>query len=138
MAYTPQFSAQLPSTLPLKVLLVDDSEDFLSSAQGFLADESWLEIAGCSLTGRDAIQQVDKLHPDLVLMDMRMPEMNGIEATRHIKAQPNAPRVIIITLHDDQDYGAMAREARADGFVSKMDFGDRLIPAIRQMFALSN
>ncbi|MCP4516579.1 MAG: response regulator transcription factor, partial [Delftia sp.] len=72
---------------------------------------------------------------DLVLMDLAMPGMSGLEATRQIKARPSGPRVIILTLYDSPEYRAAAQELGADGFVIKSEFFDQLQPAIHTLFA---
>jgi DNA-binding NarL/FixJ family response regulator len=120
---------------PISVLLVDDNPDFLKSVARFLSADPQIVIAGSVLSGREALEQIESLHPDLVLMDLTMPGMNGLEATRLIKAQPDAPCVIILTLHDNAEYRAAAKIVRADGFVAKSEFGTQLEPLIR---ALSN
>jgi DNA-binding NarL/FixJ family response regulator len=94
-----------------------------------------IEIVGRALSGRDALEQVALLHPDLVLMDLAMPEMNGLEAARRIKVQPDAPRVVILTLYDNPEYHAVAGAVGADGFVAKSEFGTQLLPLIHKLFA---
>jgi PAS domain S-box-containing protein len=121
--------------MPIRILLVDDSPGFLQSAASFLSADPLFEIVGLALSGRDALEQVAQLHPDLVLMDLAMPEMNGLEATRHIKAQPGGPRVVILTLHDNPEYQAAAQAVGADGFVAKSEFGAQLLPLIHGLFA---
>src|SRR5258707_7117449 len=100
-----------------RVLLVDDSPEFLESAVNFLAADPAIEVVGRAFSGRGAMEQLPVLKPDLVLMDVSMPEMNGLEATRRIKAQDEELRVILLTLHDNPEYRAAARAAKADGFV---------------------
>ncbi len=119
---------------PLRVLLVDDSHDFLESAARFLSAYPRLEIVGCALSGQHAWELVTRLRPDLVLMDLAMPGMNGLEATSQIKAQPGAPRVVILTLHDNAEYRMAAEAVRADGFIAKSDFGTQLLPLIHTLF----
>lgn len=130
----------------VRILLVDDSLAFLKSAARFLSEEetrlkgspevapatslSKLKIVGWALSGREALEQIPQLYPDLVLMDLAMPEMNGLEATRCIKTQPNAPYVIILTLNDSAEYRAAAETVGADGLISKSEFGTALLPLI--------
>ncbi len=113
-----------------RILLVDDSPDFLDALAAFLAPEPELQVVGRSLTGPDAVAQVEVLKPDVVLMDLDMPEMDGLQATRLIKVRPGAPRVIIVTLHDNAEYRAQALAARADGFVVKSELVSELLPLI--------
>ena len=118
---------------PLRILLVDDNAQFLDVAARTLAAVPSIEIVGRALSGRDALEQVTQLQPDLVLMDVPMPNMNGLEATRHIKAQPGAPRVVILTLHDAPEYRAAAEAVGADDFVSKAEFNAQVLPLIRAL-----
>src|SRR5947209_7676508 len=120
---------------PRRVLLVDDSVEFLDSASHFLAADPRIEIIGRACSGRGALEEVPRLKPDLVLMDLAMPEMNGLEATRQLKARPDGPRVILLTLYDDPEYRAAAAAVQADGFVSKSDLGLHLLPLIHNLFA---
>lgn len=76
-----------------------------------------------------------KLCPNLVLMDLAMPRMNGLEATRHIKAQPSAPYVVILTLNDSSEYRLASEAVGADGFVTKSEIGTTLLPLIDSLFA---
>jgi DNA-binding NarL/FixJ family response regulator len=120
--------------LPLRILLVDDSPIFLESATRFLAMDARLEIVGQVLSGGEALEQVPRLCPDLVLMDLAMPGINGLEATRQIKAQPSAPHVVILTLNDSNEYRAAAEAVGADGFVTKSEIGTALLPLIHSLF----
>jgi DNA-binding NarL/FixJ family response regulator len=127
--------AETPSALhTLRVLLVDDSWDFLGSAEHFLSTEPYLKIVGYASSGQEAIEQVKLLRPDLVLMDVAMPHMNGLAATRLIKALSEKPRVIILTVHNQPEYQAAAEAAGADGFISKSDFGSQLLPLVNSLF----
>ena len=118
-----------------RVLLVDDSPEFLDSAAHFLNTDPRIEIVGRAFSGRGALEKVPVLKPDLVLMDLSMPEMNGLDATRELKSDPQAPRVIILTLHDNPEYRAAATAVHADGFISKTELDLQLLPLIRQLFA---
>ncbi len=119
---------------PIRVLLVDDSPVFLNSVACFLSTDPAIQVVGRALSGRGALEQVSSLQPELVLMDLSMPEMSGLEATRLIKAQPDAPRVVILTLYDYPPYRAACQAVGADGFVSKAELGMRLVPQIHALF----
>jgi DNA-binding NarL/FixJ family response regulator len=119
----------------LRVLLVDDSPEFLESAARFLALHQELRIVGRAASGQAALEQVATLNPDLVLIDLAMPGMNGLEATRQIKAQPTAPRVVIMTLYDVAEYRTAARGASADGFIAKSSIRSQLLPMLAGIFA---
>jgi DNA-binding NarL/FixJ family response regulator len=118
----------------VRTLLVDDSPEFLGAAARFLATDPQIEIVGHALSARKAIEEVARLQPDLVLMDVAMPEMNGFAATRHIKERSNPPRVIVLTLYDNDEYRAQAQAAGADGFVAKSEFGTQLLPLIHTLY----
>ncbi|MEI2582541.1 response regulator [Scytonema sp. PRP1] len=120
---------------PLRILLVDDSLTFLKSATRFLAMDKRLEVVGSVLSATEALELIPLLCPDLVLIDLAMPEMNGLEATRLIKAQPNAPYVIFLTLNDSNEERAAAKVVGADGFVTKSEFSSSLLPLIDSLFA---
>jgi DNA-binding NarL/FixJ family response regulator len=114
----------------IRILLVDDNPEFLSAASHFLTTDPEIEIVGFANSGRSALEQVKRLEPDVVLMDLAMPDMNGLEATSRIKAQAKAPYVVILTLYDNQEYRAQAMAANANGFIAKSDFGTQLLPLI--------
>ncbi len=118
----------------VRTLLVDDSAEFLGAATRFLATDPQIKVVGHALSAREAIDEVTRLQPDLVLMDVAMPEMNGFMATRQIKGRPNPPRVIVLTLYDNDEYRAQAQAAGADGFVAKSEFGTQLLPLIHALY----
>lgn len=121
----------------IRVLLVDDNPEFLKSASEFLALQPSLQVVGCAVSGDEALVQIPRLAPHLILMDWAMPEMSGLEATRLIKAKKNAPYVVILTLHNIRQYRSAAQLAGADGFISKAEWSTQLMPLIRQLFAAS-
>ncbi len=118
----------------VRILLVDDNPEFLGAAVRFLAADPQIEIVGQALSARQAIAEVARLQPDLVLMDVAMPETNGFMATRQIKKRPKPPRVIVLTLYDNDEYRAQAQAAGADGFVAKSEFGTQLLPLIHTLY----
>lgn len=116
----------------LRILLVDDSQVFLRSITRFLeAMDARLEVVGYVLSAEDALDCVLRSHPDLVLMDLAMTKMNGLEATRLIKALPNAPYVVILTLNGNREYCTASITVGADGFVTKSEVGTVLLPLIQ-------
>ncbi len=120
--------------LPIRVMLVDDNLDFLRSAKNFLKLIPTLQLICSVTTGQEALDQIPTLKPNLVLMDWAMPEMSGLETTRQIKARKDAPRVVILTMYDFPQYRKAAQSAGADGFISKSDWIDQLIPIIQHLF----
>lgn len=105
----------------LKVLLADDSEEFAAAARRHLETQQGIEVVGHARDGTEAVAQSEALKPDLVLMDVVMPGMNGIEATRRIRGLPQVPRVIVMSLHDNDEYRRGAVESGADAFLAKSD-----------------
>ena len=110
----------------LRVLLVDNNIEFLELAAQHLAADPTIEVVGSAMSGREALEQVSNLSPDVVLVDLAMPGMNGLELTRRLKALPHPPCVIIVTLYDEPEYRAAALAAQADAFVAKADFYEQV------------
>lgn len=118
----------------ITTLLVDDSTVFLDSASRFLETDERVKIVGRAASGIEALNQVARLRPDVVVIDMAMPGMSGLDATRQIKAGPDAPLVVIATMHDHAEMRAAATSANADGFVPKSRFCLELLPLIKNLF----
>ena len=127
----------LPRGQPINVLIVDDSSSFLVTLIRYLEQRPELKVIGVSHSGLQAVEQVAISHPDLVLMDVKMAEMNGLEATIEIKARPKAPRVILMTVFDTLGYRKAAVDAGADGFVGKSRLRAELFPSIEKLFSSS-
>jgi two-component system invasion response regulator UvrY len=118
----------------LRILLVDDNQAFLDLAARELATDARVQIVGRAQSAEDALLQVQRARPDLVLLDIALPRMNGLEATRQIKACLDPPRVVLVTLHDSSDYRAAGMAAGADGFIPKEDFDTQISPLIETLF----
>ncbi|MEI6152853.1 MAG: response regulator transcription factor, partial [Deltaproteobacteria bacterium] len=118
----------------IRTLIVDDSNVFLESVEYYLATFPYVQVVDKAASGSEAIEKIEKYKPDLVLMDIDMPEMNGLEVTRHVKMQSDAPFIIIVSYHNGNEYKALAIDAGADGFVSKVDFALNVMPLIDSMF----
>jgi two-component system response regulator NreC len=121
------------SVQSVRVLVVDDSSDFLVWAIRFLCLDARIKVVGSATSGFDAIEQVALLHPDVVLMDVSLPDMTGLQVTRQIKALPDPPCVIISTLYDNPEYRAAAEDVHADGFITKSEFGTGMLPMIHKL-----
>lgn len=122
--------ASAPATGPLRVLIVDDHKLVRSGFAMILAVEADLEVVGQAEDGGGAVRLAGELRPDVVLMDVQMPGMDGIEATRQIVAE-GLGRVIILTTFDHDDYLFDALEAGASGFLLKNADPDTLVDAVR-------
>jgi DNA-binding NarL/FixJ family response regulator len=119
---------------PIRTLLADDNPAFLASLLRFLADRPGVQVLGTARSGREALLFLAQHHPDLVLLDLTMPDLNGLEVLTLLKAQPNAPRVIMLTLHDEPELRRASREAGADDYVTKVEIPERLLPAVEALF----
>jgi DNA-binding NarL/FixJ family response regulator len=115
----------------IRVLLADDQRLVRSGFRMILKAEPGVEVVGEAADGREAIAQARALGPDVVLMDVRMPNLDGIEATRRIVGEPEAPRVIVLTTFDEDEYVFGALRAGASGFLLKDAPEDQLVAAIR-------
>ncbi|MCL1587603.1 MAG: response regulator transcription factor [Actinomycetia bacterium] len=123
--------------MPLRVLVVDDQALVRAGFTMILNSEADIEVVGEAENGRDAIDQVDALEPDVVLMDIRMPVMDGIAATAIIcdSEGPDVPRILMLTTFDLDDHIHAALRAGASGFLLKDTPPDDLINAVRVVAA---
>jgi two-component system response regulator NreC len=115
----------------IRVLLVDDHAMFREGVRSLLEGEPDLEVVGEVEDGRQAVQTALSLAPDVVLMDITMPQLDGIEATRQIRAGNDAIKVLILTMHDNEDVFFRSISAGASGYVLKRSGGLELMSAIR-------
>jgi two-component system, NarL family, response regulator NreC len=103
----------------IKVLVVDDHTLVRQGIRSLLALADDIEIVGEAADGREAVEKVGQLAPDVVLMDLAMPNMGGLEATRRIRRQFPATKVLVVTQYDDSEYVIPVIEAGARGFITK-------------------
>jgi DNA-binding NarL/FixJ family response regulator len=118
----------------IRVLLVDDSEAFLEAATKFLQALAGVEVVARAASGAEALTQAEALKPDLILLDVVMPGMSGIEAARLVRQGDHAPKVVVLTLHNTDAYRDCAARAGADGFVAKDDLVAKLPALIGTLF----
>lgn len=115
------------------VLVVDDHAMVRSGLVSMLAGDPEIEVIGEANSGEDAIEQIKRVNPDLVLMDIRMPGMDGLAATRVIKETAPGVSVIIVTMYADADYLFEAIKVGAAGYVLKDSTKDQLVGAVRNV-----
>jgi DNA-binding NarL/FixJ family response regulator len=121
----------VPAATDLQVVIADDQLLLRAGFRKLLDGEDGLEVVGDAGDGQEAVAIVDRLHPDVVLMDIRMPVMDGIEATRRISQRAPGTAVLVLTTYDLDEYVFAALEAGASGFLLKDCPPDELVAAIR-------
>jgi DNA-binding NarL/FixJ family response regulator len=114
-----------------RVLVVDDQAMVREGFGALLAAHEGLEVVGHAADGEEAVEAVDRLSPDVVLMDVRMPRLDGLAATRRIIARHDAVRVLVLTTFDVDDYVYEALRAGASGFLLKDAPAEELVRAVR-------
>ena len=117
-------------TAPVRVLIVDDDALMRAGLRGVLSSDAAIEVVGEAGDGRDAIYRARLLNPDVVLMDVRMPDLDGISATRELIAASPEIRVVVLTTFEQDDYIFGALSAGASGFLLKRSKPEELLTAI--------
>jgi DNA-binding NarL/FixJ family response regulator len=117
--------------LSIRILLADDHALLRDGLRSILARERDVEVVGEAADGRAAVDQARKLAPDVVVMDVGMADLNGIEATRRIRSASPNTRVLALSTHSDRRYVAGMLDAGASGYVVKVSAYDELIRAVR-------
>ena len=115
-----------------RILLADDHRVLLDALQTTLEQQADLEVVGTVTNGREAIELVDELVPDVVVIDVGMPELNGVDATRRITKDHPRTRVVALSTHRDGKHVMAMLDAGASAYVLKAEAGDELLTAIRK------
>jgi|CZKM01.1.fsa_nt_gi two-component system response regulator NreC len=115
----------------LRILLADDHKMVRDGLRLLIDSQRDMRVVGESGNGKQALQQARDLKPDVVVMDLSMPELNGLQATERLKAERSASKVVALTVHEDASYLLQLCKAGAVGYVLKRSAGDDLIHAIR-------
>ena len=120
---------------PIEVVLADDHALVRRGTREILEEDPGIRVVGEAENGVEAVALVERLHPHVALLDVSMPEMNGVEATRRIRTAVPATRVVMLTVHDDDEYVWEAVRAGASGYVLKDVGVGELIDAVRAVAA---
>jgi len=120
-------------TKPISVLLVDDNPNFLRIATRFLQQHDDIVVVGAAGGGREALALARELQPDIVLIDLAMPGLSGLETIPRLRAMLPGVGIIALTMLDTNSYRQAALEAHANDFVPKASLDTDLLPAIRQV-----
>lgn len=119
----------------IRVLLADDHTMVRRGLAALLTENGEVEIVAEAENGREAVEKTLETHPEVVIMDISMPEMTGIEATRALKEQNPEVRILALSMYDRNEYIRQAIKAGADGYILKTDAPDMLVEATRQIAA---
>ncbi len=121
--------------MSINVLIVDDHAVMAEGLRALIDAQTDLAVTGCVADGRQALHCVTELLPDVVVMDIAMPELNGIEATHLIHERAPATQVVILSMHSNQEYVLRALQSGARGYVLKKNAADEVLSAIRAVHA---
>ena len=117
---------------PARVVIADDHGLVREGLRAVLEGEPDIEVVGEAEDGTEALEVCRRVHPDLILMDVRMPEVDGLEATRRIKEEMPTTSVVMVTMHENPDYLLEAIRAGAAGYILKDASAERLVEAVRR------
>ncbi len=127
----PKRDAGYPAAGTVRILLVDDHAVLRAGLEAIIDFESDMEVVGNAGTGEEALELIPKLTPDVVVMDLDMPGMGGLETTRRVAALKDPPKVLILTSHAEDNFVLPVLEAGGSGFLSKRGPDEDLLRAIR-------
>lgn len=121
--------------MSIRIMIIDDHGVIRAGLNALLSAEADLEVVGTAANGYEALALMEQIRPNLMLMDVSMPDINGIELTRQLKARYANLHVIILTVHEDESLLQEALEAGASGYIVKRAIGSELIDAIRTVWS---
>jgi two-component system response regulator NreC len=120
---------------PITILLVDDHDVVRTGLRSFLNTQQDVQVVAEARNGEEALQRAEEVKPDIVIMDITMPGMDGLEATRKLKARNPDCLVLALTVHEDKQYFMEMLSAGASGYITKQAAADDLVAAIRSVAA---
>ena len=121
---------------PIRILLVDDSPHFLEAARDFLHLHEALEVAGTATEGQEALEQAQQMQPDVILLDLNLGTLSGLELIPVFKSYIPAAKIIVLTIMNDEAYRAATLQAGADAFVHKTEMSKTLISTLLELTTL--
>ena len=116
--------------MPYRILIADDHEIFRSGVRAILSRQPDLEVVGEAFTGREAVEYARTMKPDLVIMDIGMPELNGLEAARQILKEHPMTEVLVLTMHESDELVRAVLDTGARGYMLKSDASRDLVTAV--------
>ena len=118
---------------PLRILIVDDHAVVRRGVRSLLESEEGFEITGEATTGREAVDMARRLQPDVIVMDLSLPELNGLDATRQILKESPRSEILVLTMHHSEELARDVLQAGARGYVLKSDADQSLIAAVTSL-----
>jgi len=119
---------------PLRILLVDDFASWRSYVASVLQERECFEVVGEAADGQEAIEKATELQPDLILMDIAMPKLNGIEAARRIRDRASNSKIVFISLEISDELAEAAVAVGAQAYLAKREIRAKLLPTIDRLF----
>ncbi len=117
----------------MRVLIVDDHGSFLNALAAMLQQAPGIELVGRAEGGKEGLRLATETRPDLVLVDFAMPDLNGVAVTQRLKADPQPPKVVMMSFHAEPEYRDMALHAGADAFLTKTELHKELLPLLEHL-----
>ena len=117
----------------MRVILVDDNVLFLNALSQQLARKPGIQVVGSASSGDSGLRLIAELKPDVVIVDLAMPDMTGLEVTQRLKIQSQPPRVVVVSLYDEPEYRESAQLAGADAYIVKDAVSTDLMPVLSSL-----
>ncbi len=119
--------------MALRIMIVEDHPLMQKGMEMTLNAESDMEVAGMASTGEEALSVADKVRPDLAVVDISLPGMNGLELIRQLRATYDDLRILVVSRHEEELFAERAVRAGAQGYIMKIDAGDQVVDAVRKI-----
>ena len=119
--------------MALRIMIVEDHPLMQKGMEMTLNAESDMEVVGMASTGEEALSVADKVRPDLAVVDISLPGMNGLELIRQLRAKYDDLRILVVSRHEEELFAERAVRAGAQGYIMKIDAGDQVVDAVRKI-----